>query len=244
MTRPADLPPVVVLSQSDWGLAWVFAHDLASHFAAQGHAVAFVNPFPKRFPLPREWRRLLGRLLNRPGLTCGAAHPCPPGLRVRTPLTLPDSNRLFSWINRRLLLPGLRQRVLDAGGAAGRPLVFVFQPFATSVAFAFMLDPLRLVYARRDSYSDDPRLDRLRQRENELLSKSDLVVCAGAVLAARSSKWVGKVLDIPGLVDFAAFFRPVAGKPASRPLCCYFGHVNQRVDLPLCGPWPGAAGCA
>ncbi|MBN2345007.1 MAG: glycosyltransferase [Candidatus Aminicenantes bacterium] len=231
MIGPAALPPVVVLSQSDWGLAWVFAQDLASHFAARGHAVVYVNPFPKRFPRPREWRRLLGRFLDRPRLTGSAAHTCPPGLHVRTPLTLPDRNRLFAWINRRLLLPGLRRRVLAAAG--GRPLVFIFQPFATAVAFAAMLDPARLVYARRDSYSDDPRLDRLQLRESELLAKADLVVCAGPVLAARSSEWREKALDIPGLVDFAAFFRPLAEKPAVDPLCCYFGHLNQRVDLPL-----------
>lgn len=233
MMKETALPTVVVLSQSDWGLAWVFAHDLASHFAVQGHAVVYVNPFPKRFPRPGEWRRLLGRLLDRPRLTRFVKHPQPPGLQVRTPLTLPDRNRLFTWINRRLLLPRLERRVLAAGHGGGRPWVFVFQPFATAVAFAARLDPARLVYARRDSYSDDPGLKYLRLRENELLAKADLVVCAGPVLAARSRDLGEKVLDIPGLVDFAAFFRPTAEKPAADPLCCYFGHVNERVDLEL-----------
>ena len=229
----AALPPVVVLSQSDWGLAWVFAHDLASHFARQGHTVVYLNPFPKRFPRPGEWRRLLGRLLDRPRVTRGADHPRPANLWVRTPLTLPDGNRFFTWINRSLLLPRLRRRVLAAGSAGSRPLVFVFQPFATPVALAAMLAPARLVYARRDSYSDDPGLKRLRMREDELLAQADLIVCAGAVLAARSRGWGEKVLDIPGLVDFAAFSRPAAKAPAPHPLCCFFGHVNERVDLPL-----------
>ncbi|HEX7502514.1 MAG TPA: glycosyltransferase, partial [Acidobacteriota bacterium] len=233
MTALTALPTVVVLSQSDWGLAWVFAHDLASHFAKQGHRVVFLNPFPKRFPRPGEWRRTLGRLLDRPRITRGADHPRPANLLVRTPLTLPDRNRFFSWINRRLLLPRLKRRVLAADSAGARPLVFIFQPFVTPVAFAAMLSPSRLVYARRDSYGDDPGLSHLRMQENELLAQADLVVSAGSVLAARSRDLGEKVLDIPGLVDFAAFFRPAAKPAAKSPLCCYFGHVNGRVDLSL-----------
>jgi glycosyltransferase involved in cell wall biosynthesis len=229
----AALPPVVVLSQSDWGLAWVFAHDLASHFARQGHTVVYLNPFPKRFPRPGEWRRFLGRLLDCPRVTRGADHPRPANLLVQTPLTLPDRNRFFTWINRRLLLPRLRRRILAAGRAGARPLVFIFQPFATPVALATMLVPARLIYARRDSYGDDPGLKYLRMLEDELLAQAALIISAGVVLAARSRGWGEKVLDIPGLVDFAAFFRPAAKPPVQHPLCCYFGHVNERVDLPL-----------
>ena len=233
MTTPAALPTAVVISQSDWGMVWVFAHDLASHLAEKGHPVVFFNPFPKRFPRFAEWRRLLGRLLDWPQMTRCAGHPRPAGLRVRTPMTLPDRNRLFTWINRRLLLPRLKRMVPAGNGASRGPWVFVFLPFATPVAFAAMLAPSRLVYARRDGYDDDLGLRHLDNREAELLQKAELVISAGQALAARSRALGGQVLDIPGLVDFAAFFRPVTGKKAGAPLCCYFGHVNERVDLPL-----------
>jgi glycosyltransferase involved in cell wall biosynthesis len=233
MTDAADLPAIVLISQSDWGLAWVFAHDLASHFAESGHPVVYLNPFPKRFPRPNEWRRLLGRLLDRPRLTRFAAHRRPPGLVVQTPLTLPDLNRFFTWLNRRLLLPWLKKKVLAACAGRNQRLVFVFLPFATPVAFADMLAPAQWIYARRDDYGDDPNLRHLLNLEDEISKRADLVITAGKMLAAKCRGLEHKVLNIPGLVDFPSFFRPVAGKTADDPLCCYFGHVNERVDLPL-----------
>jgi|GEM_PF-2427390 len=231
--KAADLPAVVLISQSEWGLAWVFAHDLARHFAENGHPVVFLNPFPKRFPRPGEWRRLLGRLLDRPRLTHFVNHPRPAGLRILTPITLPDRNGFFTWINRRFLLPGLKKKILASCDGRDRRFVFVFLPFATPVALAGMLVPSRLVYARRDGYDDDPGLRNLDSREGELLQRADMVITAGQILAAKSRGPGHQVLDIPGLVDFSAFFRPVTGNQAGAPLCCYFGHVNERVDLPL-----------
>lgn len=233
MTDATDLPAVVLISQSDWGLAWVFAHDLASHFAESGHPVVYLNPFPKRFPRPNEWRRFLGRLLDRPRLTRFAAHRRPPGLVVQTPLTLPDRNRFFTWVNRRLLLPRLKKKVLAACAGRNRRQVFVFLPFATPVAFADMLAPDQWIYARRDDYGEDPNLRHLLNLEDEISKRADLVITAGKMLAAKCRGLEHKVLDIPGLVDFPAFFRPVAEKTTNDPLCCYFGHVNERVDLAL-----------
>lgn len=233
MKTPAALPTAVIISQTDWGLVWVFAHDLANHLAEKGHPVVFFNPFPKRFPRFAEWRRLLGRLLDWPQLTRCAGHPRPAGLRVRTPLTLPDRNRLFTWINRRLLLPRLKRMIPGSGVASQGPWVFVFLPFATPVAFAAMLAPSRLVYAQREGYGDDPCLKHLRNLESDLLKRADLVIASGGVLANKSRDQERQVLDIPGLVDFSIFYRPPTPAAAGVPLCCYFGHVNERVDLPL-----------
>jgi hypothetical protein len=229
----ANLPAVVLFSQTEWGLAWVLAHDLARHFAEKGHRVVFLDPFPKRFPRLGEWRRLLGRLLGRTRLAGFADHPHPPGVRFLTPLTLPDSRRLFTWVNRCFLLPGLQRRILGACGGSSRRFVFLFQPFTTPVALAARLCPERLVYAWRDGYSDDPGLKHLGILEGELAAAADLVVVSGPVLAARSREFSTRVLDIPGLVDFAAFFRPAAATPGADPRCCFLGHVNERVDLPL-----------
>ena len=232
-SRAADLPAIVLISQSEWGLAWVFAHDLARHFTESGHPVVFLNPFPKRFPRPGEWRRLLGRLLDRPRLTHFVNHPRPSGLSIITPLTLPDRNRLFTWMNRRFFLPWLKKKVLTSCGCSEQRLVFVFLPFATPVALADMLAPFCLVYARRDGYDDDPGLRHLNSRQGELLQRADLIITAGQILAAKCRVQEHKVLDIPGLVDFSEFFRPVIEQALAEPLCCYFGHVNERVDLPL-----------
>jgi glycosyltransferase involved in cell wall biosynthesis len=229
----AGLPAVVLFSQTEWGLVWVFAHDLARHFAGKGHPVVFLAPFPKRFPRLSEWRRLLGRLLRRSRLAGFADHPHPPGVRFLTPLTLPDSRRLFTWINRRFLLPGLQRRVLAACGGGTRRFVFLFQPFRTPATLAARLCPERLVYARRDSYGDDPGLKRLCIVEEELAAAADLIIAAGPVLAGRSREFARKVLDIPALVDYPAFYRSPAAAPVADPLCCYLGHVNERIDLPL-----------
>ena len=227
-----ELPAVVVLSQTEWGLAWVFAHDVALHFARQGHPVVFLDPFPKRFPRLREWRRIVGRLFARSAVAGFAAQPRPAGIRFVTPLTLPDRCRLLTWINRRLLLPGLRRRVLAACAGRSQRIVFAFQPFATPLALAAMLAPSRLVYARRDGYEDDPRLAGLRMAARELEARADLIVACGRVLAGKSPA-AARVVDIPGLVDYAAFFRPVAPRPERPPVCCYFGHVNERVDMDI-----------
>lgn len=232
--RQGRLPAVVLLSQTEWGLGWVLAHDLAIHFSARGHPVVFLDPFPKRFPRAGEWRRLLGRLLGAPRLARFSGHALPPGTAFLTPLTLPDSRRLFTWINRRLLLPRLRKRVLAACCRSPERWVFVFLPFATPVLFAGMLAPSRLVYARRDGYEDDHGLRGLRFLEEQLLRRADLVVASGRKLAERSRAAAGRVRDIPGLVDFAAFYRPISDlPPPAEPLCCYVGHVDRRVDLDI-----------
>lgn len=233
MKTPPILPAIVVLSQCEWGLAWVFAHDLTRHLAEKGHPVVFLAPFPKRFPRPGEWRRLLGRLLHRPQLAGFGDHPRPPTVRFLTPLTLPDSRRLFTWFNKRFLLPRLKKKVLAACPQRCQRLVFTFLPFATPVAFAALLAPARLVYARREGYGDDPGLRHLDDREDELLGSADMVIASGPILAARSRAHLQAVLDIPGLVDFQKFFRPPSERPVQDPLCCFFGHVNERVDLPL-----------
>ena len=96
-----------------------------------------------------------------------------------------------------------------------------------------MLAPSRLVYARREGYGDDPGLRHLRNLESDLLQRADLVIASGGVLANKSRDRSARYWIFPGLVDFAVFFRPPTPPAAGVPLCCFFGHVNERVDLPL-----------
>lgn len=223
--------PIVLLAQVEWDFVWVFSQDLAVFLAGRGHPVVYVNPFPKRFPRLNEWRRLLHRLrCKRPTPT-----PLPPGVRVVNPLVFPD---VFSWLtrfNRRFLLPRLARHIQALLPDSVLPLVFNFLPFATPMALADLLNPAFRIYACRSGWSDEIPPGRRGNREPALLQAAHVILTSSPVLSRRHRRFGEKIVEIPAMVDFPLFFRqPRPAAPAPEPIrCCFFGHVNERIDVEL-----------
>jgi hypothetical protein len=217
---------IIICAQGEWDRVWIFSHDLAHYFCSAGHRVIYLNPFPKRFPCFGEWRRLAARLFKRPQLLHSHGQQIPEGMELLTPVCLPDTRAAFSFGNRLLLLPRLRRKTLRLL-KTGQPLiVFNFLPFATPVAFSLGLHPDLLVYAQRSGWLDDPAGRAAHSHENDLLAAADLVITSSPVLSKKAHQQHMKLLEIPALVDFELYYRPVIAAKTANPVCCFLGNLN------------------
>jgi glycosyltransferase involved in cell wall biosynthesis len=224
---------IIICAQGEWDLVWIFSHDLAHYFSAAGHTVIYVNPFPKRFPRLGDWRRLAARLFKKPQLLHSHGQRIPEGMELLTPVCLPDTRKIFSFSNRKWLLPGLRRKTLRLL-KTGRPLiVFNFLPFATPVTFSLGLHPDLLVYAQRSGWLDDPASRETRSYEKHLLATADLVITSSPVLSRKAHQQQMKLLEIPALVDFELYYRPVIEAKTTKPVCCFLGNLNERIAAEL-----------
>ncbi len=226
---------IVLLAQVEWNFVWVSSHDIALGLARLGHRVAYCNPLPKRLPAPGELRRVLGRLLDRPEMAGYRSHPRPAGLLVCNPLCLPDIHPLFTRLNRAVFVPLLARRMRRWMNGR-RCVVISFLPFATALALANALEPDALVYALRSNWRDDRWARRTILLETEFLHKADLVLSSGPCLNDHLQGYATPVLSMPAMVDFERFHRlaPVRRPNSGQPIrCCYFGHLNDRIDVEL-----------
>jgi glycosyltransferase involved in cell wall biosynthesis len=224
---------VIICAQGEWDLVWIFSHDLAQYFISAGHTVIYLNPFPKRLPRLGEWRRLVARLFQRPQLLNTQGQQRPKGMKLLTPVCLPDTYRIFSFINRKWLLPRLCQKTLRLLKTAQPLIVFDFLPFATPVAFSLGLHPDLLIYAQRSGWSDDPASRETHSCEKDLLAAAELVITSSPILSIKAQQHQMKLLEIPALVDFELYYRPVSAVKIKKPVCCFLGNLNERIAVEL-----------
>jgi glycosyltransferase involved in cell wall biosynthesis len=224
---------VIICAQGEWDLVWIFSHDLAQYFISAGHTVIYLNPFPKRLPRLGEWRRLVARLFQRPQLLNTRGQQRPKGMKLLTPVCLPDTCKIFSFINRKWLLPKLCQKTLRLLKTGQSLIVFNFLPFATPVTFALGLYPDLLIYAQRSGWPDDPASRKTQSREKELLAAAELVITSSPILSIKAQQQQMKLLEIPALVDFELYYRPVSAAKIKKPVCCFLGNPNERIAVEL-----------
>ncbi|MCX6554747.1 MAG: glycosyltransferase [Candidatus Aminicenantes bacterium] len=154
-------------------------------------------------------------------------------MELLTPICLPDTHKIFSLSNRKWLLPRLCRRTLRML-TAGQPLiVFNFLPFATPVAFSLRLHPDLLIYAQRSGWLDDPSSRMTHSHEQALLAAADLVITSSSILSKKAHPQQMKLLEIPALVDFELYYRPVIATKITKPVCCFLGHLNERIAAEL-----------
>jgi len=231
-----DETAVVLLSQVEWNLVWVFSQALATGLDRLGYRVIYTNPLPKRLPGVGEWPRVLERLLDRPQLAGYSGHARPPRVRLATPLALPDTHPLFTRLNQWLCVPLVARRLRRWLRGARHVVVIVFLPFPTPVELARALAPDLLIYACRSNWVADASARQTRLVEDELFQRADLVLASGSYLEQKAREQGATVLNWPAMVDFASFNsltqqdRPERQGP---PRCGFFGHVNDRIDVEL-----------
>jgi hypothetical protein len=117
----SDRPPIdlVILSSVHWHFTWQRHHEIAARLAGLGYRVTYLEPLPKRWPGPAEWRRVTGRLFGRHVAAGLLRQRVPPGVNLANALTLPDVGGATRWLNRSFATPRAATRLGGGGGGGG-----------------------------------------------------------------------------------------------------------------------------
>ncbi len=219
-----------------WRHLWRNRHQIMTRLAKR-NKVLFVEPTPYLRPTvqagPRAW---IGSTFYNPM----------PNLWVyRTPNRYPISGRpplgdvTFGLRKRHL------QSVLARLGMA-KPILWVFRYDLGEMIGH--LDEKLTIYHAVDEYSayvlpggtqdDEARRQRIRQREQAILQRADLVFVTSATLLASKRPYNENTFHVPNGVDYDHFATPPAQLPEDaasipRPRIGYVGAINEKLDIDL-----------
>ena len=241
--RPAasvEHPDILCFSSIDWDFIWQGHQEIMSTLAAQGHRVLFIENTGVRNPqlrdLPRIRRRLMKRWRSLEGF-----HQEQENLYVFSPLVLPFPYlRPARWINRQLLLSGLR-RWMQAMEFS-RPICWTFLPTPITLEVIRQIPHRALIYYCIDSFSDStPAARRIIASEQQLLREADAVFVTSRRLYDQAARWNRQVHFFPFGVRFKTFEDCLAADEAPpdelrdvrHPVIGYIGGVHQWVDQDL-----------
>jgi glycosyltransferase involved in cell wall biosynthesis len=226
---------VVIISSVHWHFPWHRHHDIAVGLAEKGYQVIFVEPFPKRWPYASELGRIWGRLIGVSRIAGTCLQDEVPGVVLRSPRILPDVGRLAQWINRRLLLPGILNRLTSNDWP--RPLIVLnYLPIPASLYFQRGLAPDLAIYDCVWDWSNDPYSHNMPLVEDELLQEVDLVFADSPYLVSKMEARHPRVVQILPAVHYELFEisrQPIEVAGGRRPLCAYFGNLGVNIDIDL-----------
>ena len=203
---------------------------------AQKHRILWVNSINNRRPrlarkdMGRVWQKLTG---FKRGLRQMQDH-----IWVLTPLYIPfHGHRFTRALNRWLLGSQIRQTLRRLG--FGRPITYTFVPSSADVVGT--LGEVQVVYHCVDEYGAfSDAAGEIRERERELLAKSDLVLACSLPLVESKRELNRNTHLLPHGVDYNHFRRatepgPVAPELASlpRPILGFHGLIADWVDVKL-----------
>ena len=224
---------VLFLSSIHWHFTWQRHQNVASGLARKGYSVVFVEPLPKRWPRPREFPRLLGRILGRPRRAGLCPQSVPDGVQLATPRLFPEVGTLGPWINRSVLVRRLARRLLRR--VDRRPLILLnYLPTRASLALQRALEPDLKVYDCAWDWSNDPYSRGLEEVERDLVREADLVLTDSPRNTERMRLLHSRVVRILHGVDYGLF----AGTDredaiAAETTCAYFGDLGENIDIDL-----------
>lgn len=223
---------VILISMVHWHFTWQYEQSLAKGLAERGYQVYFIEPMPKRWPRVNEFGRVWGRLTGRSEAAGICQQPLVPGVEILSPRMLPDAGSLPRWVNRRLFLPGLKNKLKDS---TQRPLIVINDlPIPASLELMNNLEPDVSFYNCLTDWSSDPYMP-IHGLERELAEAVDMVWANSQANVVRVSGMNEAVVQLPPDVDIALFStaRKDPGLPPSRPLCAYFGSISLSTDIDL-----------
>lgn len=223
---------VFVVSSVHWHFTWQRHQEFSTGLAGAGFEVVFIEPLPKRWPGPREWSRVWGRLMGRPEAAGGIRQPDPGRVRLVSPRLFPDTHAVWRRANR-LLLPRLAERLVAS--APQRPRVVLnYLPLAASLRLQERLEPDLRIYDCVWDWPNDPYSRPGVVREEEMIHSADLVLTDSPYLHQRMQALHPRVRQLLPAVDYERWApaRRVAGR-GTRPRCAYFGGIGVNLELRL-----------
>lgn len=226
---------VVIISSIHWHSTWQRHQDIAGGLAEKGYAVTFVEPLPKRWPGPGEWRRVVGRLTGSAAASGVCRQPEPAGVDIMTPRAVPDVGNIGRRLNAGYFVPRLAERL--AVTAAQRPLIVInYLPTPASLALQLRLQPDLAIYDCVVDWDNAPFTTSLAQFEAQLLHHADLVFADSPFLYDKMAARHTHVVEVLPAVHLDRFLLPQrasAHDGDDRPLCVYFGTLGASVDVDL-----------
>lgn len=226
---------VVIISSIHWHSTWQRHQDIAGGLAENGYAVTFVEPLPKRWPGPGEWRRVVGRLTGSAAAAGVCRQPEPEGVTIVSPRALPDVGKIGRGLNAGYFVPRLAERL--AVTPAQRPLIVInYLPTPASLALQQHLQPDLAIYDCVVDWDNAPFTASLAQFEAQLLQHADLVFADSPFLFAKMAARHRNVVEVLPAVHLERFLLPQRAPAAAgdgRPLCVYFGTLGASVDVDL-----------
>lgn len=242
--RPTSAPrlhseTIVCVSSIDWEFNWQGHQEVMSAFAEQGNTVLFIENTGIRVPSLKDLPRLGARLANW-RRHVGGIRKIRERLWVCSPVILPfPYSRLASTINRFLLYRTIREWLRLLGSK--KPILWTFLPTRITLDLMDMLDPELVVYYCIADFEKVGPSRKVRQTQETLLKRTDVVFAQGELLARRCRPFVSKVSIFPFGIRPELFERPglaevpeeLAGIP--RPRIGYVGALQRHVDFELLG---------
>lgn len=223
---------VILISMVHWHFTWQNQQNLARGLAERGYQVYFIEPLPKRWPRINEFGRVWGRLTGQSEAAGICRQPLIPGVELVSPRMLPDTGTLTRWVNRRLFLPSLEDKLKES---IQRPLIVINDlPIPASLELMNSLEPDASFYDCVNDWANDPYMP-IHDFERSLAGAVDMVWADSRANVVRVSSMNKTVVQLPPDVDIALFSRARndPGPLPSRPLCAYFGSVSLSTDIDL-----------
>jgi len=226
----------MVCFANDWYADPLSKKHLMLRFA-KNHKILWINSVNNRRPrlAGKDARRVLQKLIEfRQGLK--QVHD---GIWVLTPLYVPfHGQSAVRALNRKLLGLQIRQALRRLG--IERAITYTFAP--TSADVAGTLGEKKIVYHCVDEFSAfSDAGDEVAQRERELVTKADIVICSAGTLFENKRRLNKNIHLVTHGVDYE-FFRkaadgslPVAEELTKlpKPILGFTGLLADWVDIPL-----------
>lgn len=225
----------LIVFGEDWGALPSSTQHLIQHLR-KDRKVLWVNSIGLRQPSLniKDIRRVVSKLFAKsqpvpPAPQLGSNH-----FQILHPKTLPAPRSIFArWISRLLLLAQLKPVISNMGLKS--PVLWTSLP--TAVDLSGYLDEHALVYYCGDDFGSLAGVDHetVSSREEELISKADLIFSVSQKLNARFPKTTSHLL--PHGVDYPLFSTPTSRAPDfpdnGKPTAGFYGSISDWMDIPL-----------
>lgn len=227
---------VLIISSTPWHATWQRHHDIAWGLADRDYRVLYLEPLPKRWPGPGEWRRVLGRLTGSSEMAGYCRQEEHPGVQLVSPRTLPDAGvgGLGSRANARFLVPRLAAELRALNLA--RPLVIInYLPTPAARELARRLAPDLFIYDCVWDWANAPNSSSLQASEQAMMSEVDMVFADSPYLIEKMRRLHVNVYPVLPAVHIDRFAAGRAATPVTRvrSRCAYFGTIGLAIDAEL-----------
>jgi len=233
---------IICISSIDWDFIWQGHQEIMSAFAKNGNRVLFIENTGVRSPNLRDIQRLKKRVVSWFRSTKGFRKESD-NIFVFSPVVAPfPYSKFASWINKRLLIEPLK-RWMKAMSFRD-PVIWTFLPTSIALDIINEFDDRKLLvyYDIADFGVLTDNLRRLKETEEALVKKCDVIFAQGAAIADKCRKHNPRVHIFPFGVNTKVFedflARPQKSEPnvlegIKRPIIGYVGGIHKHVDMPL-----------
>jgi glycosyltransferase involved in cell wall biosynthesis len=236
---------IVIVSSIDWDFVWQGHQEIAQRFAMSGNNVLYVENLGVRRPGASDVTRVIRRLMGaRAQLIGHGAKEIRPGLSVLSPLVMPPFGGILSaYANKRLFVPRLARSIRRLAGEPFTLISFLPTDVVGELVTVLSSSIECLVYYCIADFEElvAPRnRRRLRQSENQLVSRSDLIFAQGPDLAQKVAPLHGETHVFPFGVAIDSFRVDAPREDLSRlldgvphPIVGYVGGIHRHLDFDM-----------